>query len=238
MGTLNMVAPGNAANFTVTARSGNTYVSAAAGLITGVAYSDVNDLETAGCLPIVGGGVPWVTGQFYGIPKGVTPVALLTITGTLYAYPIIVPNAVTVASLNMSVTTGQTGGAAHCGIYADTGKGYPGALQVDSGALAATGTAVVTKGSLTTSLPPGVYWLASIFSASGTYPSVAGSTVAYTNELANQLGFDTAAHALATTGEAGGGITVAATYGALPAVFPTDAALNLGAGVPLVSVGV
>ena len=180
----------------------------------------------------------WVHTQFYGVPRGVTPAALLTLASTLYAYPVVIPNQVTLSSLAISVTTGQTGGAAHVGLYADTGSGYPGSLIVDSGVLAATTTAVVSKTSLTNVLAPGVYWAASIFTATGTYPSVAGSTVAYGNELANMLGFDTAAHALATSGEAGGGITVAGTYGALPTTFTAGATLNLNAGVPLVAIGV
>ena len=236
--SINMLAPGAVSDFTVTCRTGNTYTSNAGGVITGVGGSDIIDLEASGCTALVGAGVPWVTGQFYGIPKGVTPVALLTLATTLYAYPILIPNSVTVSSLSMSVTTGQTGGAGHFGIYADNGKGYPGALQIDSGAQTMTGTTVAAKSGLSTSLTPGVYWLASIFTASSTMPSVAGSTVAYTNELANQLGFDTAAHALATSGEAGGGITVAGTYGALPSTFTSGATLNLGAGVPLIAVGV
>ncbi len=239
MSTINMLAPGATSDFTVTCRTGNTYTSNAGGVISGVGGSDIIDLEASGCTALVGAGDPWVTGQFYGTPKGVTPVALLTITATLYAYPIIVPNSVTVASLNMSVTTGQTGGAGHFGIYADNGKGYPGALEVESGAQTMTSSSsIATKSGLSTSLTPGVYWLASIFTATGTYPSVAGTTVAYTNELANQLGFDTAAHALATSGEAGGGITVAGTYGALPATFTSGATLNLGTGIPLIAVGV
>jgi hypothetical protein len=63
--------------------------------------------------------------------------------------------------------------------------------------------------------------------------------VAYTSELANLGGFDTAAHALATSGEAGGGIiATGATYGALPANFPAGGVLNLNAGVPLIALGV
>jgi len=183
-------------------------------------------------------GNPWQVGNFYGIPLGVTPVSLLTITATLYAYPILIPNTVTVKSLNLSVITGQTGGAAHIGLYADNGNGYPGALIQDSGALAATATAVVTKGSLTTAIPAGLYWGASIFTASSTMPSVAGSTVAYTNELTHQLGSDTAAHLLATSAETSNGLSVAGTYGALPATFTAAATLIQNAGVPLIAIGV
>ncbi len=54
-----------------------------------------------------GGGLPWVTGRIYGLPRGTTPVALLTVTATLYAYPVYVPNTVAVSTLNISTTTGS-----------------------------------------------------------------------------------------------------------------------------------
>lgn len=186
-------------------------------------------------------GLPaWVTGRFYGLPLGATPEAVLTVTGTLYAYPVFVPSKVTVATLNLSVTTGQTGGAAHIGIYADNGAGYPGALVYDSGALVATGTAVetATPTAGTVVLNPGVYWFASIFTASGTFPSVVGIKTLYTGVVGNALGSDTAAHALATSGEAVTGISVAATYGALPSTFPASATLTLNADTPAFVVGV
>lgn len=184
--------------------------------------------------------IPWVAGRFYGVPDGATLAAFLTVTGTQYAYPVYIPNAVTVASLNLSVTTGQTGGAGHIGIYADNGAGYPGALVVDSGALAATSTAVSTytpaAGSLV--LPAGLYWFSSIFTASGTFPSVIAGTAIYGQGLNSSLGSDTAAHALATSGQAVTGISVAATYGALAATFPAGATLALNASTPAFAIGV
>lgn len=187
------------------------------------------------------GGLPaWVTGRFYGLPIGATLASVLTVTGTLYAYPISIPNAVTVASLNLSVGTGQTGGAAHLGIYADNGAGYPGALVYDATVTGLTTTAVATNTPAANSvvLNPGVYWLASIFTATSTFPSVIGATAVYTGELSNSIGYDTAAHALATSGQAATGIQVAATYGALPATFPTGATVTLNATTPVFSLGV
>lgn len=186
----------------------------------------------------------WVSGRFYGIPLGMTSAALLTVTGTLYAYPVYIPNTVTVKSLNLSVTTGQTGGSARIGIYADNGAGYPGTLVAgsDAGALAATATAVVSNSSLSIVLNPGTYWFASIFTATSTFPSVVGSTAVYTSDISEMLGWDTAAHALATSGQAVTGIQVAATFGALSGinsgVFPASATLTLNAGTPEFVVGV
>lgn len=185
------------------------------------------------------GAVPWVTGRFYGLPKGTTPVALLTVTATLYAYPLFVPNDTTVSTLNISCTTGQTGGACRMGIYRDNSAGYPGDLIYDSGAVSGlTSTTVVTKTGVATDLVAGLYWIASIFTASGTFPSVAGITANYSVETNAALGSDTAAHALATSGQAATGITVAGTYGALPTTFTSGGALVLNAAVPLIAIGV
>ena len=73
----------------------------------------MKDLINQGCtvIPPIGSGIalPLVTGRFYG-SDGATLEALLTVLGTMYATPIYIPNAVTLSSLNVSVTTGQTGG--------------------------------------------------------------------------------------------------------------------------------
>lgn len=186
-----------------------------------------------------GGGLPMVSGRFYGLPRGATPVAVLTVTGTIYAYPVYIPNPVTVSSLNLSCTTGQTGGAARLGIYKDNGAGYPGALVYDSGAIAGlTSTTIVTKSGVNQVLQAGWYWVTSIFTASGTFPSVAGITTNYSVETNAQLGSDTAAHSLAASGQAATGISVAGVYGAYPTTFPSGATLILNAATPLVSIGV
>lgn len=200
----------------------------------------VTQLATA-----MGGNLPLATGRFYGLPAGSTPGTLLTVTGTLYAYPFYVPNAVTVKTIGIDTTTGQTGGGAFIGIYADNGSGYPGALvptSNNSSALIATSGAAVQNYTPTTAitLQAGWYWLASIFTASGTFPTVADVSALYT-PLSTQLGSDTFAHMAATSGQAATGVTVAATYGTLSGinagVFPTGATLTLNAGTPLIGLG-
>jgi hypothetical protein len=188
----------------------------------------------------MGGNLPMVHGRFYGLPNGTTPVALLTVTATLYAYPIYIPNQITIATFNIGVTTGQTGGACHVGIYADTGAGYPGALVYDTGAISGlTSTTVVTNTPTTgPTLQAGWYWIASIFTASGTFPSVTAATSNYGTSLNAQLGSDTAAHLLATSGQAATGISVAGTYGALPSTFTASATLTLNAATPIFALGV
>lgn len=193
---------------------------------------------------VMGGNLPLVASRFYGLPAGSTPGTLLTVTGTLYAYPFYVPGPSTIKTIAIDTTTGQTGGGAFVGIYADA-SGYPGALVSASNnavALAATSGAAVQTYTPTTalSLTGGWYWLASIFTASGTFPTVADISALYT-PLNTQLGSDTALHLAAASGEAATGISVAATYGTLSGinsgVFPASATLTLSAGTPLVILG-
>jgi len=223
-------------------KSGTTYTANSYGYITGVALGDIENLINAGCVllpsPQNAPVLPWAKGRFYGLPPGATLEPLLTVTGTLYAYPIYIPNPISVATLNLNVSTGQTGGAAHLGIYQDAG-GYPGALVYDSGAVSAVSTAVATATPATPPvLTPGWYWIASIFTASSTFPSVEAVKTLYTGTISNELGYDTAAHALAASGEAVTGISVAGTYGALPAIFPASATLTLNADTPAVAIGI
>ena len=236
--SISMIAP--APNQQFTCRSGNSYTSDGNSYIGNVVGQDINDLEGANCLPVGKTALPWVTGRFYGAPAGTTPVALLTVASTLYAYPILVPNSVTLSALQVSVTTGQTGGKVEAGLYYDNGSGYPNNLVTgtDTGDLDGTATAVVGPTNLTVALHPGWYWVAIQAAASSTMPSVAGITAAYT-DLFRLLGSDTAAHQLAAGSQAPCGIKkTSQTYAALPTTFPSGAALVLNAGVPLASLGV
>lgn len=194
---------------------------------------------------MMGGNLPLVASRFYGLPAGSTPGTLLTVTGTLYAYPYYVAGPSTIKTLAIDTTSGQTGGGAFIGLYADNGAGYPGTLVPTSNntaALAATSAAAVQTYTPTTAitLQAGWYWLASIFTASSTFPTVADVSALYT-VLNTQMGSDTAAHLAAASGQAATGISVAATYGTLSGinagVFPASATLTLNAGTPLVILG-
>jgi hypothetical protein len=193
----------------------------------------------------LGGNLPLVASRFYGLPAGSTPGTLLTVTGTLYAYPYYISGPSTIKTIGIDVTTGQTGGGAFVGLYADNGAGYPGNLVTSSNntsALIATSGAAIQNYTPTTALalPSGWYWLASIFTATGTYATVADVSALYTS-LNTQLGSDTALHLAAASNEAATGISVAATYGTLSGinagVFPASATLTLNAGTPLVILG-
>lgn len=195
---------------------------------------------------IMGGQLPMQPARFYGLPYGNTPGTLLTVTATLYAYPFYIAAPSTIKTLAIDTTTGQTGGGAFIGLYSDNGAGYPGNLVPNSNntaALIATSGAAVQTYTPTSPLllQAGWYWLASIFTASGTFPTVADLTAVYPSATNSQLGSDTAAHLAAASGQAATGISVAATYGTLTGinagVFPTAATLSLNAGTPLVILG-
>lgn len=190
----------------------------------------------------MGGALPMQASRFYGLPTGQTPTTFLTVTGTLYAYPFYINSPVVIKTVGVYTTTGQTGGAAHAGIYVDN-SGYPGALVAGSngGALICTSGAVSQTNTVTLTLNAGWYWLASIFTASSTFPTMAAADAIYPPASSSQLGFDTAAHLIATSAQAASGITVAATYGALSGInsgsFPTGAAVAYNAKTPLVTLG-
>lgn len=191
-------------------------------------------------------GLPWVTGRFYGLPPGSTQAAVLTVLGTLYAYPIFIPSTIALNTINVSVTTGQTGGKVRCALFADNGAGYPGAIVTgsDSGDLTATGTAVATSSALALAVNPGWYWLGTIATASSTMPSVIGATATYPDFHNALLGCDTAAHALATASDAVTGISITGqTYPATNmatsfATFPASAALQLNVTTPIAALSV
>jgi len=194
----------------------------------------------------IGAGVPLAAGRFYGLPAGQTPGTLLTVTGTLYAYPYAITGAATIKTIGLNTTTGQTGGGAFVGIYADNGAGYPGKLiaaSANSAALIATSGAAVQNFTPTAAitLPSGLYWLASIFTAASTFPTVADLTAIYPSITNAQLGSDTALHLAAASANAATGISVTAVYGTLSGinagVFPASATLTLNAGTPLVILG-
>jgi len=214
-------------------------------LLTGGANPQTELISVSQLATAVGAGVPLAAGRFYGLPAGSTPGTLLTVTGTLYAYPFTIAGPATIKTIGIDTTTGQTGGAAFIGIYADNGGGYPGKLVTNSNnttALIATSGAAVQNYTPTTplALNAGTYWLASIFTASGTFPTVADISALYTS-LNTQLGSDTFAHLAAASGQAATGISVAATYGTLSGinagVFPASATLTLNAGTPLIGLG-
>lgn len=239
-----LIVPSVLAGEPLVCKSGNTY-QAVNNIVTNVASGDLLDVINMGCRqvggPDAGANLPLVAGRFYGVPRGATPGTVLSVTNLIYAYPIRLAGNVPIQTIGMNTTTGQTGGAFHAGIYTDL-NGAPNALVPgsDTGAqIATSGAAVQTFTPVTPiTLNDGWYWLASAFTASGTYPTMASVATGYASELNADQGSDTALHLSAASVEATTGVTATFTYGALPAAFPTAGyALQLNAGVPLVILG-
>lgn len=234
----------NGMNLATLPLSGNERFPADTQLTQG-ATPEMEAVSSSQLASYMGGNLPMQAARFYGLPSGATPGTLLTTTATLYAYPFYISGPATIKTLAIDTTTGQTGGGAFIGIYTDNGAGYPSTLVTGSNntaALIATSGAAVQTYTPTTplSLNAGWYWLASIFTASGTFPTVADVSATYT-PVFSQLGADTALHLFATSGEATTGISVAATYGTLSGinagVFPASATLTVAAGTPLIALG-
>lgn len=237
--TFSALANPSAEQATIVGRSGNSYTADSYGIIRGISPQDILDVEQAGCKIIaLDPSPPLQPSRFYGIPFGATLTTLLTVASTIYAYPFFVPNQNTLKTLNASVTTGQTGGKVRLAVYSSK-FGLPNALiaGTDSGDLAATTTALATSSALGVPLPSGLYWLALQAAATSTMPSVEALASVAGSVLASQLGYDTAAHALAGSGEYATGVSATQTYGAPPAAFPTPT-FTQSAATPAIAIGV
>ena len=237
---LSFLCPPNQTGGSIQCRSGNVYTPNNSGIITNVLAPDILDLLLAGCVPNNGLNPQpsWVSGRFYGVPPNspaVFGINQLTVLGSLYAYPIYVPNQVNLQAILLGIATGQTGGKGRAGVYADNDAGYPGALMADSGDLAATATAN-PSGALSPAvqLSPGLYWLASQFTASSTMPTAIGVAAP------QNVGNDTAAHLFGKTAALNtyGIVATGQTYGAMPANFPAGAVPTVNIQVPIVGLSV
>lgn len=94
--------------------------------------------------------------------------------GTLRLAPWLVERAITIDRLGAEITTiGEAGSKLRLGIYADDGSGYPGALLLDAGQIAADSSTVPQELTCSLTLQPGLYWLgAAVQSAAATQPTV------------------------------------------------------------------
>ena len=82
-----------------------------------------------------------------------------TTLGNHWAVPIIIPNTVTITSLNMDVTaSAAAGGVARLGIYASDSNNQPSTLILDAGTVATDSTGVKEL-VVSQTLKAGVYWL-------------------------------------------------------------------------------
>lgn len=95
----------------------------------------------------------------------------------LYAFPIVIPTAVTIQSLGIRCGTGAAGSNVKMGIYSNS-NGAPGTLlhQLNSNPSTASSNTNATGGFASNpTLQPGIYWLACIFSGTPTIVCVGGT---------------------------------------------------------------
>lgn len=235
------VAPSSLEN--ITCKSGNVYVPVN-NIVTNVLAGDILDVINQGCRQVggadAGATLAAVTGRFYQPMQGATPGTLLTVTNTIYAYPVRLPGNLPIQTIAADVTTGQTGGQIRFGLYTDL-AGAPSALVSgsDSGNQVATGTAVATfTPTSPLSLTEGWYWAVLAATASSTMPTVAALAAGYSSDATALVGQDTAAHAFASSAQSTSGLTATFTFGALPAAFPTAGlALAISAAQPMLVLG-
>jgi hypothetical protein len=139
---------------------------------------------------------------------------------TLWALPFIVPKTTKFDTLSFNLTTGAAGTNARCGIYADDGNCYPGALIFDSGSIDCT-TAATKNTTITSGLqvfPAGLYWLVWECDVANIQISILASTGTLYGILGNSGTFGITSY----------GYSVAHTFGTLATdanPFPASATL-------------
>lgn len=148
----------------------------------------------------------------------------------LVAIPFVVDAPFRIDRLAFHCTLAGAGSAARVGIYASVndarGDLYPGALLVDGGSQATTGTGLKTS-TVSVDVEPGrLYWAAYVCSA--TAPTVRSLPVAALYPMLSGI--------TGTGTAAGWGVYVTFTYGSLPAVFPREvgATMDTSANAPAI----
>jgi hypothetical protein len=163
------------------------------------------------------GQAPWQAGRYYAPPNATTLGVSATLgTNTPRAFPISIPNSVTLARIGAEVTViGDVGSKIRLGIYADDGTGRPGSLLVDAGTIAGDSVAV-QEITISTPLAAGIFWLCGVVQVvTVTQPTVR----VYTN-IQNPTDF---LSSILTAGAVNFGYTGTAAAGALNATFGSAA---------------
>lgn len=162
--------------------------------------------------------------RYYASPSSARTTASVA-DGVACAHPFWVGQTTTFERIGAEVTTAVAASAVRLGVYADTGRGSPGARILDAGTIDSTTTGA-KEITISTTLQPGLYWLTTV--AQGGAPTMRAH---------NGTLFPVGAGSLAAATGAGGiftGVLTAATVsGALPATYPAVA--NYQAFSPLVA---
>lgn len=171
--------------------------------------------------PLVRSGQTW----YYSPTVSGLSGALLT-EAKLVATPIWLPESVTIDRIGVNVTVGGTVGAViRFGLYRDSGYGYPGALLVDAGTVAAT-TSGDKEASLSQAIDTaGLYWM--VCAAQGTPATPAQVRIATSLPSPLQTSFTTSPSASVV-----GGYSVAGVTAALPTPFGTAPLTSEVASLP------
>lgn len=152
------------------------------------------------------------SGRYYGgmiSNPGVTTTFAVS-ANTMYALPFVLYRKTTFSAISAQVTSLHASNM-RMGIYADL-DGLPGGLVLDAGEVSAGSTGVKDI-SVSLTLDPGVYWLASVYAGTPTMRA-AGFHTAAANlpDIAGILG-------IGTPGTFDTRVSASLTYGALPASF-------------------
>jgi len=134
---------------------------------------------------------------------------------TLYAWPFIVSERLTITDIQASVGTGVSATSFRIGIYADDGTCYPGSLLYGTSSLSSATSSTIRTETLTSSITidPGLYWLSII--SDGTPVFKAWNT----GSIPLILGWD----ASMTGTQPIRGFQVSHSFGALPSTFDAGA---------------
>lgn len=127
-------------------------------------------------------GLPYSTGQYYGLFGGSSTATIIAAADRIYLRPFVLASAVTGDRLAARVTTGQATSAVKGAVYG-TGRNNAGLYRPLAAPLGADNTGVATTTSnanadcvLTVSLRPWtLYWYALKFTTSGTLPTCAST---------------------------------------------------------------
>lgn len=147
-------------------------------------------------------------------------------TGALRARPWVVGRSATLTGLGLVVSGNVASAVARIGIYDSNANGYPGTLLAESGELdcATTGRKLTTGLSVALDVSK-VYWIAFL-------GGVAAPNLAVLNS-ATTVGFCLAS-SVASSVSVAHGLTVAQTYGPLPASYPAGASdINSATQIPV-----
>ncbi len=151
----------------------------------------------------------FTAGLYYG-PEGTRTTVNLT-AGTGHAIPFWVSNGASFDRIGAEVTVaGAASTVIRLGIYADNGKGTPGALLLDAGTIAGDAVAAAEI-TISQNIPPGLWWLFGV--AIGGTPTVR----AISGNIMGGAGVSTLAVATGATPRAG--YTMSGVTSTLPSTF-------------------